>query len=301
VSGYQAQMDWKELPRSQWKGIYAFVMVLGYSRSPFVYFTNAMSSGTLLQCHQMAFKHFTGIPQTVLYDNMKTAWVFRQEQWHPNSRLLAFASFCGFAPKRCAVRRPQSKGKVERFIGYLTSDFLSQARLEGLKSAAQLNARIGSWLAEITEKKLRDFSESRQQRFAVERQYLQPLTGPDTFDCRDSHDVFVSREGFITFETNSYSVPPIYVGSRLVVKVDRINQEIEIVSNGQSIRTVPMLAPFSKSRYVAREDQIALLKVWQSQRNKPIAIPTSRKKSTVAVEIRQPAYYDALVCERGLS
>jgi transposase len=299
--GYQAQMDWKELPRSQWKGIYAFVMVLGYSRSPFVYFTNAMSSGTLLQCHQMAFKHFTGIPQTVLYDNMKTAWVFRQEQWHPNSRLLAFASFCGFAPKRCAVRRPQSKGKVERFIGYLTSDFLSQARLEGLKSAAQLNARMGSWLAEITEKKLRDFSESRQQRFAVERQYLQPLTGPDTFDCRDSHDVFVSREGFITFETNSYSVPPIYVGSRLVVKVDRINQEIEIVSNGQSIRTVPMLAPFSKSRYVAREDQIALLKVWQSQRNKPIAIPTSRKKSTVAVEIRQPAYYDALVCERGLS
>jgi hypothetical protein len=215
--------------------------------------------------------------------------------------LLAFASFCGFAPKRCAVRRPQSKGKVERFIGYLTSDFLSQARLEGLKSAAQLNARIGSWLAEITEKKLRDFSESRQQRFAVERQYLQPLIGPDTFDCRDSHDVFVSREGFITFETNSYSVPPIYVGSRLVVKVDRINQEIEIVSNGQSIRTVPMLAPFSKSRYVAREDQIALLKVWQSQRNKPIAIPTSRKKSTVAVEIRQPAYYDALVCERGLS
>jgi hypothetical protein len=113
--------------------------------------------------------------------------------------------------------------------------------------------------------------------------------------------VFVSREGFITFETNSYSVPPIYVGSRLVVKVDRINQEIEIVSNGQSIRTVPMLAPFSKSRYVAREDQVALLKVWQSQRNKPIAIPSSRKKSTVAVEIRQPAYYDALVCERGLS
>jgi alkylation response protein AidB-like acyl-CoA dehydrogenase len=232
---------------------------------------------------------------------MKTAWVFRQEQWHPNSRLLAFASFYGFAPKRCAVRRPQSKGKVERFIGYLTSDFLSQARLEGLKSAAQLNARIGSWLAEITEKKLRDFSESRQQRFAVERHYLQPLTGPDNFDCRDSHDVFVSREGFITFETNSYSVPPIYVGSRLVVKVDRINQEIEIVSNGQSIRTVPMLAPFSKSRYVAREDQVALLKVWQSQRNKPIAIPSSRKKSTVAVEIRQPAYYDALVCERGLS
>jgi hypothetical protein len=73
-----------------------------------------------------------------------------------------------------------SKGKVERFIGYLTSDFLSQARLEGLKSAAQLNARIGSWLAEITEKKLRDFSESRQQRFAVERHYLQPLPVPTT-------------------------------------------------------------------------------------------------------------------------
>jgi hypothetical protein len=143
------------------------------------------------------------------------------------------------------------------------------------------------WLAEIAEKKLRDFSESRQQRFAVERQYLQPLTGPDTFDCRDSHDVLVSREGFITFETNRYSVPPIYVGHHLVLKVDKIKQTLDIEKNGHLIRSMPMLPPFSKSRYVAKKDQIALLKVWQSQRNKPVAIPTSRQKRTsVAVEIR---------------
>ena len=47
--GFQAQVDWKELGRRTVAGVvvklYAFVMVLGYSRTPFVLFTTSMREG----------------------------------------------------------------------------------------------------------------------------------------------------------------------------------------------------------------------------------------------------------------
>ena len=61
-AGYQTQMDWKLLPKANWRGIYAFVMLLGYSRTPYLRFTNDMTSGRLLACYQKAFEYFGGIP-----------------------------------------------------------------------------------------------------------------------------------------------------------------------------------------------------------------------------------------------
>jgi transposase len=38
-----------------------------------------------------------------------------------NPRFLAFAAHYGFRPVACRVRRPQTKGKVERPFGYVES------------------------------------------------------------------------------------------------------------------------------------------------------------------------------------
>ena len=123
--GRQAQVDWKECGKWLIDGVeqklYAFVMLLGYSRKPFVLFTLDM---TLPTAHVMAFNWFGAVPHKILYDNMKTAWINKGGVWCANPKLLELASLCGFEPKRCRVRRPQTKGKVERFIGYLAHNFL---------------------------------------------------------------------------------------------------------------------------------------------------------------------------------
>ena len=76
--GLQAQVDWKEFGRQTVDGrvtkLYAFVMVLGYSRKAFVLFTTGMDSATLMACHALAFAYFGGIPCEILYDNMRTAF-----------------------------------------------------------------------------------------------------------------------------------------------------------------------------------------------------------------------------------
>ena len=73
--GRHAQVDWKEFGKQVIDGrttkLYAFVMVLGYSRKPFVRFTTDMRQSTLLACHELAFAYFGGVPEEALYDNMR--------------------------------------------------------------------------------------------------------------------------------------------------------------------------------------------------------------------------------------
>ena len=90
--GQQAQVDWKEVGLWDIDGVprkvYAFVMLLGYSRRAYVHFTLDMKSPTLLACHVEAFTYFGGVVHEILYDNMKTAWLNRGGPWEVNPALL---------------------------------------------------------------------------------------------------------------------------------------------------------------------------------------------------------------------
>jgi transposase len=149
--GLQAQVDWKEFGRQivdgRYTKLYAFVMVLGYSRKAFVRFTTGMDTPTLLACHLLAFAYFGGVPWEILYDNMKSAFLCdSQGTWRATKRLSAVAAHYGFTPKRCQVRRPETKGKVERTIGYLDGNFWPRMDQSNM-SVAELNGKVNDWLA----------------------------------------------------------------------------------------------------------------------------------------------------------
>ena len=119
--GLQAQVDWKEFGSQIINGVkiklYAFVMILGYSRNQFTLFTTSMKQTVVLQAHVLAFQYFGGVPKEILYDNMTTAFHLNADkEFVPNKKLLSLACHYRFTPKRCKVRRPQTKGKVESAI-----------------------------------------------------------------------------------------------------------------------------------------------------------------------------------------
>lgn len=73
--GEQAQVDWAECgsfidEAGGRRKVYAFVMVLSFSRMLYVEFTLHMRLEQLISCHQNAFDYFGGFPNTILYDNM---------------------------------------------------------------------------------------------------------------------------------------------------------------------------------------------------------------------------------------
>ena len=297
--GRQAQVDWKEFGKQAVDGretrLYAFVMVLGYSRKPFVRFTTDMRQSTLLACHELAFAHFGGVPEEVLYDNMRTAFQPDQEgQWRPAKRLAALAVHYGFVPKRCRVRRPETKGKVERTIGYLDNNFWPRMAGEAL-SLALLNERVGEWLEAIGAKKIADLGESRAERFAREAPLLKTLPAGG-FDAREVVPVVISREATIRFESNRYSVPPELIATTALLYVHPLTRQAELFADGRSVRSFPLAAPGTRTLLVFEEDRKELAFRWAMDRSR-MAIrraPSRRRAPAVAdVEVRPPSLYDA--------
>jgi transposase len=297
--GRQAQVDWKEYRRDTGNGrrekIYAFVMTFGYSRKSFVMHTKSMKQSFFEACHVKAFEYFGGVPKEILYDNMKTAFVCDAEgRFYPNKRLLALANHYGFVPKRCRIRRPQTKGKVERTIGYLVENYWPRVKDLDV-SVEELNETVRAWLTSVDKNILRDFGESRNERFSKEKPYLNPLPAV-RFEYRHREELLVNRESCITYRTNRYSVPPEYIGQMLTLQVDPLTNEADLQKEGFTIRNIVLESAGAKKRVMLPEDEQAINQLWMKQflkRNRNgEGNSRSRTQDQPSVEIRNPADYD---------
>jgi transposase len=293
--GYQAQVDWKILNTQMVNGrlqkLYAFTMVFGYSRAPFVIHTTSMDQATVLLCHVLAFEYFGGVPQEILYDNMKTAFIYSavDEKWIPNKHLLSLACHYGFTPRRCRIRRPQTKGKVERFIHYYANNFWMEFKGTAL-NLDELNEAVLRWIALINTNTVSGLNESRQERFNHEKQYLTPLP-PDSFDCRRPESVRVSTESLVRVKGNWYSVPPEFIGKTLTLRIHPLSSEAEISTGCKIIRRFFVETDKKNQRYFVASHQKALMDLWIRQ-----SIPKKRKKNipTADVSIRSPEQYEEM-------
>jgi transposase len=109
--GKQAQADWGYCGRfpdaaGRMVPVYAFVMVLSFSRMLYIEFTASMHVPVLIRCHINAFEFFGGWRSEMLYDNLKQV---RLSQQQLNPLFADFANHYGFAIKTHRVRRPRTK------------------------------------------------------------------------------------------------------------------------------------------------------------------------------------------------
>jgi len=230
--GAQAQMDYGtydlDFTREGRRRVYLFSYLLGYSRRQYLHFVESMDLPTTLREHVHAFHHLGGVARTCLYDNFK-AVVLRHDADGAfyNPKFLAFATHYGFRPQACRVRRPQTKGKVERHFFYVETSLLNGRTFETLE---HLNEVTAGWLTNVADVRvLRDFKESPQQRHAVEQPQLLALPTCD-FDTAQVVYRHVNVEGYITQRLNFYSAPWSYIGQVLPVRITE--SEVIIYSIG---------------------------------------------------------------------
>jgi transposase len=155
--GKQVQVDFTVVRRGR-DPLLALVATMGYSRASFVKFTTREDAATLCAGLREAFDYFGGVAEQVLFDNTKAVVIERDaygdglHRW--NDELRELADTCGFTPRLCRPYRAKTKGKVERFNGYLKSSFLVPlvATLDatGLKLDAEVaNGHVRRWLDEV--------------------------------------------------------------------------------------------------------------------------------------------------------
>jgi transposase len=219
--GMQAQMDHGvydiDFTREGRRRVYLFSYLLGYSRRQYLRWVESMDLLTTLREHVHAFHHLGGVARVCLYDNFKAVVLWRDADGPLyNPKFLAFATHYGFRPQACRVRRPQTKGKVERKFFYVETNLLNGRTFDTLE---HLNEVTAWWLQSVADVRvLRDFKESPFQRHQREQPHLLPLPTCD-FDTALVVYRHVNVEGFIGYRLNFYSVPWSYIGQVLPVRI----------------------------------------------------------------------------------
>lgn len=220
--GQCAQVDWGSWGwvnvGSTRRRLSFFVMVLCYSRLLYVEFTLGQGMEWFLSCHLHAFEFFGGTPEKVMIDNLKTGVLHHPAsgavQFHP--RYLDFAAHYGFVPVACAVRKPNQKGRVENAVGYVKGNLLDGLQIP---SFAALAPAANQWLRDVAN--VRIHGETRRkpiEMFEEERPRLKPLPAL-AYDCAAIEPVSASSRCRVVFETNRYSVPHLYAGQKLTLKI----------------------------------------------------------------------------------
>jgi len=241
--GLQAQVDWGDFQIQGADGktstVYAFVLVLGYSRAMYVEFVERCMLDTFMDCHIHAFRHLQGIPAEILYDNMKNV-VIGRENGKPafNIEFLFFAHHYGFQPKIAPPYSPWVKGKVERPIHYVRERFWRGYAFNSLKQA---NADVTAWLAETANCRVHGtHREPVNERWTREISCL--LKHPPV-DYDTSLKVFrkVYKDCTLSYNGNRYQVPYHVVGKIVMLKVKgdqlRIYHDQELLASYQEPTT----------------------------------------------------------------
>lgn len=182
--GKQVQVDFTTI-RCGRSPLKALVATLGYSRATFVRFSAREDSPAWLTGLREAFRYFGGVTEDALFDNAspiiseRNAYGDGRHRWHPG--LAELAEEYGFRPKVCRPYRAQTKGKVERFNGYLKGSFITPlaATLKAAGLALDVeaaNAHIGPWLDEVAHQRMHGTTGVQPAvLLAEERHALRPL------------------------------------------------------------------------------------------------------------------------------
>jgi transposase len=237
LPGEQAQVDWAHFGKLKVgqaeRPLWAFVMVLSYSRRLFLRFFPGASMPFFLRGHVDAFAAFGGVARVLLYDNLKSAVLERRGdaiRFHPT--LLELAAHYRFEPRPVAVARGNEKGRVERAIRYIREAFFAARSFADL---GDLNRQADEWATTRAAERpwVEDRSRTVRDAFVDEKDKL--LVVADTpFPAHERVEVEVGKTPYARFDLNDYSVPHDRTQRTLVVLADldtvRIADGNEIVA-----------------------------------------------------------------------
>jgi transposase len=235
--GEQAQVDFATF-KTDFGVVYALLVVLSWSRYLWVRFFCHQDQLTVLAGMHQAFVSFGGVPATALFDRMKTAVARTESDGKAvfNEEMLRFAAHYGFRPLACRPYRAKTKGRVERAVSYLRRNFFYGRRFRDLED---LNSQLEKWLEETANARLHGTTgEEPSQRLQDERARLRPLPA-DNYVPLITLGRRVSRDGFVAYNGNEYSVPDGL--KRVEVEVRATLEEVGLYQDGRLLASHRLL------------------------------------------------------------
>jgi transposase len=231
-----AQVDWAEMPDLVlWQGhrckVYAFLLVLCYSRLLYLEFSLGTKLWDFLRCHQHALQAIGGVPKVCVYDNLSSVVKRRRgTDITLNETFQHFAGHYCFQIYACWPGEPHEKGAVERPVDYVKGSFWPGRYFADY---LDLQRQGGHWQDHTANVRLHSVTRQRPvDRFRVEKEALLPLPS-ETFDTDWLLSPKVSKQCLIRVDTNDYSVPRACYRQTIEVRVD--DQSVRVHLQGKEV------------------------------------------------------------------
>ncbi len=207
--GEAAQVDWgvaEVVVAGHVQAVQLFVMELCYSRRTFVMAFPTQRQEAFFLGHVQAFHFFQGVPQVLIYDNLKAA-VYRilaGQQRQEQARFVQLRSHYLFESRFCTPGQGHEKGGVEGRVGFVRRNYLVPR--PAVADYPALNAYLAAACAADDARQVQGQPQPIGAAWAAERPHLRPLP-PHDFACAVQREVTLNGYSQVVFETNRYSVP----------------------------------------------------------------------------------------------
>lgn len=162
--------------------------------------------------------------------------------------MAAFARTLGFGFRAHRVGHADRKGRIERPFAYLESNFLAA---RSFVDFADLNRQALAWCRDVANvKPKRVLGMSPEAAYVIEKPHLMPLPTalPPVYEVLER---VVDIYGYVSVDTNRYSVPERFVGQ--AVTVYKHPDDIRIARRGTEIAVHPRLIGQREARHTVPE------------------------------------------------
>jgi transposase len=234
--GEHLVIDWGTLG-----GLHVFCAVLAWSRFRFVRFAYDERAATTLGMLAECFEVLGGVPGKVLADRMgclKGGVVANVVV--PTGEYVRFAGHYGFRPDFCEAADPESKGIVERLVGYAKTDLMIPQAPFGDLAAA--NTAAAAWCTEVNAAVHSEICAVPAERLVTERELLAPLpslrAGIGRLVTRK-----VDRLSCVRFGSARYSVPVRLIGEQVGLRTDDGRLLVIVATAGEVVAEHILVAP----------------------------------------------------------
>src|SRR5256712_4682836 len=203
-----------------------FLGVLPFSSYTFGEFVLDQKLATFIGVQQRMFAYFEGVTPYLVVDNLKSG-VHKADLYDPdvNPTYCDFANHMGFAVLPARPYKPKDKGSGESNIGVLQRGFFQEVRNRVFYSLEELNEALRQYLERLNHQVMKDYGVSRAQRFEEEKKHLKALP-PSPFEISEWRAAKVHPDCHVQVEKNFYSVPFVYVGQKLRVRLTQKMVEV---------------------------------------------------------------------------
>jgi transposase len=289
--GVQAQVDFASFGSIEEDGVrrhlHGFSMILGYSRCRYLEFLTKINTPRLIQCHLNAFDYFGGYTDEILYDNMAQVVLERalrteDNRWNP--LFEDFVRHYDFRTRLCWPYRPETKGKIERTIGFIRGNFFVGRPFTDL---GDLNRQAQRWCTTVNADRVHATT-GVVPIARLEEEQLHPVAGRAPYQIVITETRRVSRECFVSFGGNRYSVPWRFAGREAELEIRGI--ELIVRVGGEELCRHELRV--GRGAVVRVKEHFTGLYGTTRQQNLHEFLRTHREEPPPAVEERPLAIYD---------